>query len=629
MTGSDVHDADEAAAAAAWRARVDKVLKGADFDRALVSKTVEGVDILPLYSKAIGGARAIRARAGRWTVVQRVDHPDPAAANALARADLEGGAGALTLAFTGSSGARGFGVAVDRLDDVLEGVGLDAISLSLEHPPFAYEGAVEALTNLAARRGYDPARLSIDFGVDPIGDVARTGTRPAAAPIGPALGDLLRRLRGRGFASPVFRADGRVHHEAGSSDAQELAGVLASALSCLRWLEAAGLPLEDTRGAISFLLVADADEFMTVAKFRALRRLWREVEAACGLDPSPIQIAAETAWRMTTRRDPWVNLLRATTAAFSAAIGGADAISVLPFTAPLGLADAFARRMARNTQIVLAEESNLWRVADPAAGSGGFEALTNALVEQAWSLFQTIERAGGLAFMLESGAWQALIAEKRNERGQLIARRKLPITGTTEFPNLTEQPVEPLMPAPAAAGIAPKPDFPPLRSLRLAEPVELLRDRAERFEKETGRPVTIFLATLGEPAAFTARAGFARGLFEAGGVRALGGEGINTPDSLAAAFLASGAQSACLCSSDATYALPAADASHVGDTLAEQAARALKSASCVFLALAGRPSEREAAYRAAGIDAFVFAGLDVVAFLNDAHARIGLPIERD
>ncbi|WPP03034.1 methylmalonyl-CoA mutase subunit beta [Methylocella tundrae] len=623
MTGNDEMSA------AAWLARVDKVLKGADFDRALVSRTVEGVDILPLYSKAIGAARAVRAQLGRWTVTQRVDHPDAASANALAKADLEGGASALTLAFAGSAGARGFGVAADRLGDVLEGVAFDVVSLSLEHPPFAYEGAIEALSDLATRRGYDIGRLLIDCGVDPIGDMARTGTKPADAPIGPALGEFLRQLRGRGFASPVFRADGRIHHEAGSSDAQELAGVLASALSYLRWLEAAGFSLEDARGAISFLLVADADEFMTVAKFRALRRLWREVEAACGLGASPIQIAAETAWRMTTRRDPWVNLLRATTAAFSAAIGGADAITVLPFTAPLGLADAFARRMARNTQIVLSEESNLWRVADPAAGAGGFEALTNALVEQAWSLLQTIERAGGLPPMLESGAWQAAIAEKRKERAQLISRRKLPLTGTTEFPNLAEQPVEPLMPAPAIPESAAEPDFPPLGSFRLAEPVERLRDRAENFEKATQHPVAIFLATLGEPPAFTAREGFARGLFEAGGVRAVAGEAINSPQALAAAFRASGAKSACLCSSDETYALPAGDATHVGDTLAEQAARALKNTGCVFLTLAGRPGDREAAYREAGVDAFIYAGLDLVAFLNDAHARMGLPIERD
>ncbi len=629
MIGDDVYLTGEAAAAD-WRARVDKVLNGEGFDHALVSRTVDDIAIQPLYAKAPGAQPALRANPGRWSIVQRVDHPDATVANSLAKADLEGGADALTLAFAGASGARGFGVTADRLEAALDGIAFDSVPLSLEHPPFGHESAIEALLELASRRGYDLGRLSIDFGIDPIGDMARTGTKIPAALTGPALGETFRRLRDQGFTSPAFRADGRVHHEAGSSDAQELAGVLATALCYLRWLEAAGLSLEDARRAISFLLVADADEFMTVAKFRALRRLWRQVEAACGLEPAPIRIAAETAWRMTTRRDPWVNLLRATTAAFSAAIGGADAITALPFTAPLGLADPFARRLARNTQIVLADESNIWHVTDPAAGSGGFEALTNALVDRAWSLFQSTERAGGLASMLETGAWQAGIAEIRDQRDQMIARRKLPITGTTEFPNLDEQPVAPLIPSPvAAAETGWKPDFPPLKSRRLSEPVEKLRDQAERFEKANGRPATIFLATLGDAAAFTPRAGFARGVFETGGVRALGGDGSNSLEGLAAAFRASGAFGACLCASDAAYASPAADAAHAGETLAEQAARALKTAGCAFLALAGRPGERERAYRAAGVDAFVFAGVDIVAFLGDAHARMGLTAERN
>ncbi len=233
-------------------------------------------------------------------------------------------------------------------------------------------------------------------------------------------------------------ADGRIVHNAGGSEAQELAFALASAVSYLRALEASGIPLDAARGMIYFRLAADADQFLTIAKFRAMRKLWARIEEACGLAPKPAFVAAETAWRMMTRRDPAVNMLRATVAVFSAGLGGADAVTVLPHTMALGLPDRFARRVARNTQLILLEESNLAKVADPAAGSGGIEALTRQLCEAAWSQFQEIETAGGAAAALEQGLIQAKVAAVRAEREKNIARRKDALTGTSEFPNLKE-----------------------------------------------------------------------------------------------------------------------------------------------------------------------------------------------
>ena len=164
--------------------------------------------------------------------------------------------------------------------------------------------------------------------------MARTGTLPAPWPaIGERLADTVRGLRDAGFISRTVRVDTRPYHEAGSGEAQELAAALATGVAYMRALEAGGHALDSARDALSFLLVADAGEFLTIAKFRALRRLWARVEEACGLAPKPIDLQAETAWRMTTRRDPWVNLLRTTIATFSAGLGGADSVTVLPFTA--------------------------------------------------------------------------------------------------------------------------------------------------------------------------------------------------------------------------------------------------------------------------------------------------------
>jgi methylmalonyl-CoA mutase len=596
-----------------WLRRVEAVLKGGDFERKLVSRSHDGLRIEPLYEKAAPAPKPGRAAPGRWRIAQRLDHPDPAAANELALADLDGGADALVFSHAGAPPARGFGVKVGGVDDLeraLSGVMLDLIEVRIEAAPFEGGIAAEQWAALAQRRGLDPAKLRIDFGLDPIGEMARTGTAPAPfQELGARLAETAQKLRDARFSSPTIRVDTRPYHEAGAGEAQELAAALATGVTYLRALEAAGDSLDAARKALGFLLVADADELLTIAKFRALRRLWARVEEACGLAPEPIRLHAETAWRMTTRRDPWVNMLRGTIAAFSAGLGGADSVAVLPFTAAHGLADAFARRIARNTQLILLEESNLWRVADPAAGSGGFEALTDALCERAWALFQEIEREGGIAASLEAGALQARIAETRAARERAVATRREPITGTSEFPDIREAEVKVLFPSPLAGegglGEAEPEGFAPLPSTRLAEPFERLRDRSDALLAATGARPKIFLANLGPIAAFTARAMFARNFFEAGGVEALTNEGFSDHAALAAAFEASGAETACLCSSDEIYG-----------TQAAAAARALKAAGCARLFLAGRPGALEAELRDAGVDEFIFAGADILSSLR-------------
>jgi methylmalonyl-CoA mutase len=303
-------------------------------------------------------------------------------------------------------------------------------------------------------------------------------------------------------------------------------------------------------------------------------------------------------------------MLRATIATFSAGLGGANAITVLPHTLALGLPDPFARRVARNTQLVLLEESNLAKVSDPAAGSGGIETLTQQLCEAAWSRFQDIEKAGGVFAALAQGLIQREVAATRAVREASIARRKEVLTGATEFPNLHEADVAVLdvkPVAPASFGEE-KLTFDALAPIRLAAPFELLRDRSDRILKDDGARPKVFLANLGTPADFTARATFAKSFFETGGIEALDSEGFADPAALATAFKASGAALACLCSSDKMYAGHAA-----------AAARALQVAGARHIYLAGRPGEQEAALRAAGVNEFIFAGGDALATLQAAH----------
>ncbi len=268
-------------------------------------------------------------------------------------------------------------------------------------------------------------------------------------------------------------ADGRVVHDAGGSEAQELAFVLAVAVAYLRALEASGMPLDAARDMIYARMSADADQFLTMAKFRALRKLWARIEQACGLEPSPLFVAADSAWRMLSRRDTDVNMLRATMATFAAGLGGANSITVLPHTLALGLPDAFARRVARNTQLILLEESNLAKVTDPAAGSGGIELLTTQLCTRAWELFREIEKAGGIWAALESNWLQRQVSDVRKAREKNVARRKDVITGVSEFANLSEKSSGVLDAQPVALtsyGEA-KFKFDPLTPHRLAERV--------------------------------------------------------------------------------------------------------------------------------------------------------------
>jgi methylmalonyl-CoA mutase len=601
-----------------WLRLVDGVLKGAPFDKRLVARTYDGLNIQPLYRRD-AHARPVAARApgAAWTVMQRVDHPDAAAANAEALHDLENGANGLSLVFAGSIGGHGYGLAASRdaIARALDGVYLDGIPVELDGP---HDAALH-LAALAKERGLDPAGVAARFAVDPLGALAHAGGPTRWSEAGAIFARLVGDLADHGFKGPFAVADGRVIHNAGGSEAQELAFALAVAVSYLRALEAGGVTLDDARRMMFFRLAADADQFLTIAKFRALRKLWARVEQACGLAPVPVHVSAETAWRMMTRRDPYVNMLRATVAVVAAGLGGADAVAVLPFTLPLGLPDRFARRAARNTQLILLEESNLAKVGDPAAGSGGIEDLTAQLCAAAWTLFQEIEKAGGAAGALEQGLIQRKVAAIRAEREKNVARRRDALTGTSEFPDIHEAgvhvmdvaPMRTPLPNPPAQGE--QAAFAALPPIRLAEPFERLRDASDRVLKQTGARPKVFLANLGKLSDFTARTLFAKNFFEAGGIEAVTSDGFAGRDDMLAAFKASGARLACLCSSDKVYAAEAAEA-----------ARALTAAGAAHIYLAGRPGELEAALKAAGVQDFIYAGCDVLATLTAAHGILGI-----
>ena len=602
---------------AEWRKLVEATLKGASFDKRLVSQTYDGLRIEPLYSRAAGVVPVAGRKPGAaWTVMQRIDHPDPAMANKQALEDLENGATGLTLVFAGSLNANGYGLpaTLEALAQALDGVALDAIAFDFNLSP-ATRNAVQLFAELVKSRKIAPASVDLRASINPIGGFAASGASPAPwSDLSKRMAAMIRDLASQGYRGPFAVADGRIINNAGGSEAQELAFALAAAVDCLRALDASGVPLEQARGMIYFRMAADADEFLTIAKLRAIRKLWARVEKACGLAPKPVIVAAETAWRMMTQRDPYVNMLRNTIAITAAGLGGADNIAVLPHTAAIGLPNAFARRVARNAQLVLLEESNLAKVADPAAGSGAIEDLTAKLCTSAWGLFQAYDKAGGAWAALEQGLIQRDVAAVREKRLAAAARRKDAITGTSDYPNLHEDAARvlavPRVPPPKEAGA--KPSIEPLPSIRMAEPFEALRDASDAILKQTGRRPLVFLANLGTQSDFTARATFAKSFYEAGGIEALSNDGFKDQAAMLAAFKASGAKLACICSSDKIYEAQAADT-----------AKALTTAGAI-VHLAGRGGDHEAAWNAAGVKAYIYVGCDVLSTLKAAHASLGL-----
>ena len=619
----------EAATRDQWLALVDKAIKGADFEKKLVGRTADGIRLEPIYTRGTaepqrqtavpGQAPFTRGASGTvdglgWEIRQGISAGDPDRANTEIMTELKGGTNgiALDIEAPGQAGCR-IRSAAD-MAAALSGMRLDLAPVELR----AGLGAADAASHILAALpglGLAPKSAQIFLGLDPIGSLARWGTLPA--PIEQTLAETMALVREAQAAAPLarpVRVDGSIYHEAGATDAFELAALGATLIAYLRMFEAAGIAPADALKQISFTLSADTDLFATVAKLRAARRLiWRIADASgAGDGARNLHISARASMRIMAQRDPWTNMLRSTLSCAGAALGGADAITVLPFTAALGEADDFARRCARNIQIVLQEESWLGRVVDPMGGSWFIEALTDETAKAAWALMQEIEGKGGILAALEQGFIQDRVGADAAARAKAIATGKQDLTGVSAFPLLGDDGVT-VAPAPAAPPVVTKSMVRPLTPHRLAEPFEALRDASDAFTKATGQEPRVFLASLGAVIDHTGRSTWIKNYLAAGGVGSLTTDGYANAQEAAAAFKASGSTAACICSSDALYA------EH-----AEATAKALKAAGAKLLLMAGRPGEREDALRAAGVDQFLFAGADAVATLKGLQKTLGV-----
>ncbi len=515
-----------------WRSAVAGVLAksarkepaelGDEPEHLLDASTYDGFVIRPLYTEfdelpepplpgewpyLRGGPdnSALRDVKSGWKVVEVFPSAGAAVAetNAAVLAALGEGVSALQLR-VGESGA-----APDQLDRLLEGVYLSMAPVILDAGT-EYSAACDAMLALVAEVEPDQrTTLSIDLGADPL--TAALSDRPA-----PAVDDVAA-VASRVAADHGVRAitvDGPAFHNLGANATWELAGSVGAAVAYLRVLTETGIPVGQALRQISFRLAADDDQFMTIAKMRAARRLWARVAEVVGEPQSGGAVVhAETSLPMMTQRDPWVNMLRTTLAAFGAGVGGADTVLVFPFDMAIpggfpGTARSFARRIARNTQLLLLEESHVGRVLDPAGGSWFVEDLTDQLAEQAWRHFQAIEAHGGFVNAHDFIAGE--VAEIAARRTDDIAHRRTSITGVNEFPNLSE----PALPQGDSQGI-------PGNLARYAAGFEALRDRSDAFLARTGSRPQVLLLPLGPLAEHNIRTTFAANLLASGGIEAI------------------------------------------------------------------------------------------------------------
>ncbi|MFI2283237.1 methylmalonyl-CoA mutase family protein [Nocardia beijingensis] len=601
----------------AWRKGVAGVLAKArrvdvselpeEPERLLDETTYDGLTVAPLYTRRdelpeqplpgtfpfVRGRDATRDVHRGWFVSARFAQRDAAAANREILAGLENGISAIWL------GAGERGVPVADLPTALSGLLFELAPLTLDAGEEVAAAAAQVFTALD---GYTtPARedILVSLGAAPLtsrfAGLADTGLAEAVALAGQAAR--------RQETVRAITVDGTVFHDAGASDAQELGAAVAAGLAYLRSLTES-LDIADALGQLEFRFAATDDQFATIAKFRAARQLWARVAQVCGApDFGGAPQHAVTSAAMMSQRDPWVNMLRTTLAAFGAGIGGADTVTVLPFDAALppgelGVSQAFADRMARNTQLLLLEESHLGHVADPGAGSWYVEDLTAALAAKAWEFLQEIEAAGGYPAALESGLLAERVAETKAARDTDVAHRKTAVTGVNEFPNLAERP---LSEAARQTG----------RVARYGAAFEQLRDRSDAYLAEHGARPKALLVPLGSVAEHNVRVTFIANLLASGGIESIN-PGPLTVEGIAAAATEAGAPIAVLCGSDKRYG-----------TEAGAAVEQLRAAGVPTVLLAGAAKAVADLDDAQRPDGFLAARIDAVAALSGLLEKVG------
>jgi len=680
-----------------WREEAEKSLKGASFDAKLLTRTYEGITLQPIYREEdvkdlahltglpgaapyIRGTRALGVAAKGWEVSQEIGESTPEAYNKAIKHDLERGQTTVNLVLdhavlmgqepdTNSDVARAsHGVAIFRREDV--DVALAGVDLA-RYPLFLHTGFVTLpmLTLLLAhleKTGQEPTCLKGFVGADPLGTLIAEGQLPC--PLQDAYEDMAAVTKWADQHAPGLRTIhvmSHPYHNAGANAVQELAYSLAVGVEHIRELLKRDLTIEQIAPKMQFSFSIGSQVFMEISKLRAARLLWSTIIEAYGGSPEAQKMnihARTSAWTKTVL-DPYVNMLRASTEAFSAIIGGIDSLHVSAFDEAIRPANEFSRRIARNTQIILEQEAHLAKVADPAGGSWYVEWLTDQIAQKVWEMFQQVEEHGGMLSAIESGFVQTEIEQVAAKKAENIALRKDRIVGTNMYPNIEELPLATaefiqdyaqqadasnqatllqnlqqtritspewveqavqavhigatlgtLTKAILSAENAPT-TVRPLRKQRAAEAFEVFRQRADQYREKNGNRPTVYLASIGALAKHKARADFSAEFFAVGGFDVLRPAPASSVEEAADEAIASGAPVIAICSDDESYP----------SIVVPLAQRIKATRPEVVLLLAGLPgTEQMGEYRAAGVDDWIHIRTNAYQMLHDLQERIGV-----
>lgn len=460
----------------AWRAAAVAALKGASFEKKLITRTYEGIDLQPIYHPEdvagiahqysapgappfVRGSQPAGYRGQAWAIAQEINAPTPEAFNEMLRAEIERGQTAINIVPDRPTracqdpdqveselvGRHGISLAsADDWTQALKDIELAKLPLLVRAGAAALPLTVLLVASLR-KQGRDPKILKGSIAFDPLAVLAHQGSLPVS--LAQAY-DELAQLTGWAAANApdldTVSVYGDAYHESGASAVQELAYMLGAGTEYLRTLLDRGLSIDTAAGRMRFFFVVGSNFFGEVAKLRAARILWAQVVQAFGgsVAVQAMKQHARTALFNKSTLDPYVNMLRTTIEAFAGAAGGVDSLQVAPFDAVMGSSDNFGRRVARNQQLVLQQEAHLTRVIDPAGGSWYVETLTDDLARRAWALFQEIEAGGGLAAALQAGTVQKAIADVATERANNLAKRRDVMVGVNQFANPKEKPLQ-------------------------------------------------------------------------------------------------------------------------------------------------------------------------------------------
>lgn len=698
-----------------WKSKVEADLKGAPFQK-LFTKTYEGIELKPIYIKSdienlpltdelpgytnyVRGTKASGYLGKSWEIAQEIPYADSEDLNAALKNDLSRGQTSINInldeatklgqdadyADTEKVGEGGLSISgLKSLERVFHGIDIAKYPIHVD-AGFTSVPFLILFNAYLKSKNIDIKNIKGSIHSDPIGYLAEKGTLPVSLEF--ALDKMKLSVEWTNKKTNGFKTigvSGMPYNNAGATAVQELAFVIATAVEYLNQMNERNVDVTNAAESMRFTFGIGSFYFMEVAKLRAARVMWAKVLEQFGVaeEKRKMFIHAKTALNNQTVYDPFVNMLRTTTEAFSAVVGGVDSMHTNPFNESFSLPDRFSRRIARNTQIILNEESNLSKLIDPAGGSYFVEKLTDDLLNEAWKLFKEIESKGGIIEALKSGFVQSIISKVTEAKTKDIAKRKSVVVGVNMYANTKEEKVKPVLlnkeefkkkraeylqkyrvegdnkknsaileklqklsdtnndiieigieaalegatlgeiSQSARAARGEEVTVNKLIKFRTGDLFESLREACENYKMKTGAKPKIFLATMGPLKQFKGRADFSRGFFEAGGFDVEYPNGFATKEAAVNAALNSKANAVVICSTDDTYPelVPEITKGIKSKRSGDPALRENKNVSVI---LAGYPKEQIEAHKESGVDDFIFLGADAYGILSVLLKKIG------